>query len=104
MVEMFTKLLALILGLSFIAFVIVGLPAQLYGLYLWIQLQRELIEPKPFSYADAHLIWSPVPERYTLKGRALVPVYLKWQRLGVVCLVGAAITGPLAMWLGRSGA
>lgn len=104
MIDALMTLLVLILGLAFIAFVIVGFPALLYMLYLWLRLQRELTEPKPFSFADANLIWNPGPDRYTLKGRVMVPIFLKWQRIGIACLFGAAIAGPLATWLSRSSA
>ena len=97
---MLATISSLILGLAFIAFVIVGFPSLLYMFYLWLRLERQLVAPKPFSFADANLIWDPVPDRYTLAGRAIVPVFLKWQRVGLGCLVGAVISGPLAMWLG----
>jgi hypothetical protein len=94
-------LLALLLSLAFIAAVIVGFPSLVYMGYLWLQLERELVAPKPFSFVDANLIWNPIPDRYTLKGRELIPVFLKWQRVGLGCLVAAAVTGPTAMWLGK---
>lgn len=103
MISIFATVSALVAVTLFVAFVIVGVPSLAYMFFLWTRLERQLIDPKPFSFADSKMIFDPASDRYTIEGQAIIPAFIMYQRLGISCICGGMISGPLAFWLYNAG-